>query len=183
MTHAASGTLVWIDLEMTGLDPETCAIVEIAMILTNQDLEPIGRPLNLAVWQPESVLETMEPYVRTMHTKSGLLDRVRKSDITVAVAEAKAMELLTNHCVYRCAPLCGNSIGQDRRFLTKYMPQVEGYLHYRNIDVSTVKELAWWWYELKYIKPDDGKHTALHDIEQSIAELRYLRQHVFRPKS
>ena len=134
-------------------------------------------------WQPDSVLETMEPFVRSMHEKSGLLPKIRSSDVSLEGAEIKVMEMLTRHCRYRSSPLCGNSIGQDRRFLFKYMPQVEGYLHYRNIDVSTVKELALWWYDVKYVKPDTGKHTALHDIEQSIAELKHFREHAFKARS
>ena len=172
--------LVWVDLEMTGLDPEQCAIVEAAVILTDRELNVVGQPLNLVIWQPDSVLETMEPFVREMHTSSGLLERIRKSQLSVAGAESQMMELVTKYCGYRTAPLCGNTIGQDRRFLVKYMPQLEGYLHYRNIDVSTVKELGLWWHKEKYIKPSDGKHTAMHDIEQSIEELKYFRSKIFR---
>ena len=172
--------LVWIDLEMTGLDPECCVIVEAAMILTDRELNPVGDSLNLAIWQPDSVLETMEPFVRDMHTQSGLLERIRKSDLSVAGAESQMMELVTKHCGYRTAPLCGNTIGQDRRFLVKYMPHFEGFLHYRNIDVSTVKELGLWWHKEKYIKPSAGKLTAMHDIQQSIEELKYFRSKIFR---
>ena len=122
----------------------------------------------------------MEPYVADMHKKSGLLPRIEQSRVSLAGAEKLMMEMMTKHCAYGTAPLCGNTIGQDRRFIVKYMPQVDGYLHYRNIDVSTVKELGLWWYGAKYTKPDDGKHTALHDIEQSIEEMRYLREKVFK---
>lgn len=172
--------LVWLDLEMTGLEPEQCAILQMAIVLTDRDLDPIDQPLDLTIWQPESTLETMTPFVRRMHEKSGLLEEVRKSEISLAEAEQRALELVTKHCTYRTARLCGNSISQDRRFLTKYMPTLEGYLHYRQVDVSTIKELAGWWYNEKFSKPDDGKHTALHDVKQSIEELRHYRRAIFR---
>ncbi len=167
-------------MEMTGLDPDSCAIVQMAMILTNTELEELAPPLELTIWQPESVLASMTPFVRSMHEKSGLLQQVKNSKISVAEAEQEALELLSRHATYRTARLCGNSIGQDRRFLAKYMPVLEGYLHYRQLDVSTLKELASWWYGVKFDKPDEGKHTALHDIEQSIAELKHYRSKIFR---
>jgi len=170
---------VWVDMEMTGLDPETCVIVQVAMVLTDTQLNEILRPIELTIWQPESVLMTMSPFVRAMHEKSGLLDLVRKSQVSLEDAERDLMEILTKHCVYRSGRLCGNSIYQDRRFLAKYLPAIESYLHYRQIDVSSVKELASAWYKAKYEKSDVGKHTALHDIRQSIAELKYYRQQVF----
>ena len=173
--------LAWIDLEMTGLDPERDAIVQLALVLTDFDLEPIGDPLEVTIWQPESVLERMEPYVRRMHETSGLLEAIRASETTVADAERQAMALLTEHAVYRKPRLAGNSVGQDRRFLHRYMPQLDGYLHYRIVDVSTLKELAKRWYGLVYTKPDDGRHTALADVQQSIEELRFYRRSMFRP--
>jgi len=176
----ASNVLVWMDLEMTGLDPDTCAIIEMAIIVTDSKLNELAAPLSLVIWQPPSVLDAMIPFVRNMHTKSGLLEKVRQASISVIEAERQAMELIMRHAQYRTAPLCGNSIGQDRRFLSKYMPQLEGYLHYRQIDVSSVKELAERWYNVKYKKPNEGKHTALHDIQQSIAPLKYYRDHVLR---
>ena len=175
--------LVWIDLEMTGLDPKSCVIVEMALIITDRELNPLAKPLNLPIWQPDSCLERMEPFVRSMHQKSGLLDKIRSSRVSLGDAEKQAMELVTAHCTYRSAALCGNTIGQDRRFLVEYMPVLEGFLHYRNIDVSTVKELGDWWYGARYTKPDSGKHTALHDIEQSLEELRFFREKVFIPQA
>jgi oligoribonuclease len=172
--------LVWLDLEMTGLDPESCAIVQMAYILTDTDLNEVAAPREITIWQPESVLASMSPFVRSMHERSGLLDQIRSSQVSEQEAEREAMELITRHAPYRTARLCGNSIGQDRRFLVKYMPVLEGYLHYRQIDVSTVKELAGWWYGSKYDKPDLGKHTALHDVQQSMEELRYYRRALFR---
>ncbi len=173
-------TLVWLDLEMTGLEPNSCAIVQLAIILTDVQLNPVAEPLEISIWQPESVLETMSPYVRNMHEKSGLLEQVRRSRTSVADAEKKALELVSSHCAYHTARLCGNSIGQDRRFLIEYMPTFERYLHYRQIDVSSLKELAEWWYGLKFRKPSEGQHTALHDVQQSIEELRYYRRHIMR---
>src|SRR6476659_2775460 len=131
-----------MDLEMTGLDPETCGIVQMAIILTDTHLNEVAPPLELTIWQPPAVLEAMSPFVRAMHQKSGLLPHIEKSEVSVEDAEHEAMRLIAPHAPYRTARLCGNSIGQDRRFLVKYMPRLEGYLHYRQIDVSTLKELG-----------------------------------------
>ena len=177
---AGSQNLVWMDLEMTGLDPKTCTIVQMAIVITDKNLNEIDQPLEVAIWQPESALEKMSPFVRAMHEKSGLLQQIRNSRTSMAEAEAEAMELITRHMGYRQARLCGNTIGQDRRFLVEYMPVLEGYLHYRQIDVSTLKELGHRWYNLKFEKPEEGKHTALADIRQSILELRYYRERMFR---
>ena len=138
----SAATLVWIDLEMTGLEPETCGIVEMALILTDGELNEIADPLEMAIWQPPTVLENMSPFVRSMHDKSGLLEKVRASKTSVGDAEIKDLELVSKHASFRKARLCGNSVSQDRRFLSKYMPLLEGYLHYRQGDVSSVKELA-----------------------------------------
>lgn len=177
---ASRNVLVWMDLEMTGLDPESCAIVQLGMILTDTKLNELAPPLEINIWQPESVLATMSPFVRNMHEKSGLLEQIRASKTSVAEAEQEALALIAKHAEYRTARLCGNSIGQDRRFLVKYMPVLEGYLHYRQVDVSTLKELAGWWYNSKFDKPDTGKHTALHDIRQSIEELRFYKKTLFK---
>lgn len=175
-------TLVWLDMEMTGLDPETCHIVQMAVILTDTQLNELDDPLEITIWQPDSVLETMTPFVRSMHEKSGLIEQIRRSTVSVDVAEHRALELISHHCSYRTARLAGNSIQQDRRFLWKYMPRFEGYLHYRQVDVSSIKELAGYWYGVRYEKPDDdgAKHTALYDIRQSILELKYYREKVFK---
>ena len=165
---------------MTGLEPDQCAIVEMAIVLTDPNLKEVAAPFDVAIWQPESVLEKMSPFVRAMHEKTGLLGSVRASQVSELEAERAALELVSAHASYRTARLCGNSIGQDRRFLVKYMPAFENYLHYRQIDVSTVKELSGWWHNVKYDKPEEGKHTALNDVRQSIAELEYYREHVFR---
>lgn len=175
--------LVWMDLEMTGLDPKSCAIVQMAIILTDTELEPLAEPLDVVVWQPESVLESMTPFVRDMHTKSGLIDKIRESPVAVEDAERMGLALITKYATYRTARLCGNSIGQDRRFLYEYMPSLESYHHYRQIDVSTLKELALWWYGERHEKVDPGgaKHTALYDIRQSIEELKFYRRSILKP--
>lgn len=175
--------LAWLDLEMTGLEPEEDVIVELALILTDRQLKPIGEPLQIVVWQPEGILEKMSPFVRRMHEKSGLLAKIPESKIDVHTAEHQALKFLSEHAPYRTARLCGNSIGQDRRFLCKYMPSFENYLHYRQVDVSSVKELVKWWHHAKFDKSDDAKHTALFDIQQSIAELKWYRQQLFTKKS
>ena len=175
-----SDTLVWVDLEMTGLEPDCHAILEMAIVLTDPNLTEVAAPLDLFIWQPESILAAMSPYVRAMHDKTGLLAQVRKSQMSTVEAERAALELLSSHTSYRTARLCGNSISQDRRFLVRHMPAFENYLHYRQIDVSTVKELSGWWYGTKYEKPEAGKHNALNDVRQSIAELKYYRGQIFR---
>lgn len=172
--------LVWIDLEMTGLEPETCAIVEMAMILTDPELNELTKPLDICIWQPDSVLETMEPFVRKMHTKTGLLDKIRASTVSLKDAEQEALAVLSEHTNYRMSRLCGNSVWQDRRFLMKYMPRFEGYMHYRQVDVSTIKELAGWWYNTSHAKPDAAQHTALFDIQQSLEELKFYRGKIFK---
>lgn len=165
---------------MTGLDPETCVIVQLAYVLTDSELNELAPPCELTIWQPDSELAKMSPFVRNMHEKSGLLEQVRSSQISVGDAERQTLEVLTRHAPFRSARLCGNSIGQDRRFLVKYMPLLEAYLHYRQVDVSTLKELAGWWYGSKFEKPESGKHTALHDVRQSIEELRFYRRTILR---
>lgn len=171
--------LVWVDLEMTGLDPETCVIVEIAVVITGADLAPIAE-LERVVWQPDEALARMDPFVRAMHEKSGLDGRIRASKTSLRDAERDVMALVTTHCAFREGVLAGNSIHQDRRFLARHMPLLEGSLHYRQVDVSSLKVLAEAWYgpRAKYAK--DGKtHTALDDIRGSIAELAHYRQSLF----
>jgi oligoribonuclease len=172
--------LVWVDLEMTGLDPETCAIVELGMILTDRNLDPIADPYEVAIWQPESVLESMGPFVRKMHEKSGLLAKIRASSVSVSDAEQKVLAIVAKHASFRTARLCGNSVWQDRRFLYRYMPAFERYLHYRQIDVTSIKEVGEWWYGKVYDKPAHKEHTALFDIEQSLEELKFLRGAVMK---
>ncbi|MBM4375506.1 MAG: oligoribonuclease [Deltaproteobacteria bacterium] len=174
------GRLVWVDLEMTGLDAEACAIVEIATIVTDEQLGIVAEGPNHIVYQPEEVLARMHPEVVAMHTKSGLLDRIRASRVSVAEAEAATLAFVREHCEAKASPLCGNSVHKDRQFLERYMPLLHAHLHYRNIDVSTVKELVRRWYGDRvpaYAKGD--KHRALDDIRESIGELRHYRERVF----
>jgi oligoribonuclease len=168
---------VWMDLEMTGLDDKTCTIVQIATIITDEELNEIASD-DIVIWQPESALETMSPFVRKMHTDNGLLDRVRASDVSLEDAERKTMEMLMAHVPFRRGILAGNSIWQDRRFLLRYMPLLEASLHYRQIDVSTLKVMCGaWWGNKGLPPPKKSSHTALEDIRASIDELKYYRAH------
>lgn len=172
--------LVWIDLEMTGLEPETDVILEIAAIITDPDLEPIATVEDV-VWQPPEVLDRIAPFVRQMHTQNGLLDRVCESQVSCADAERNVMRVIAEHCKLGEGILAGNSIHQDRRFLTKYMPVLESYLHYRQVDVSTLKVLSNEWYpELKKFGKVSKDHTALADIKESIKELKYYQDNILK---
>ncbi len=174
--------LVWMDLEMTGLDPDKDVIVEIATVVTDDELNLIEEGPNLVIHQPESVLTGMQQIVVDMHTKSGLLDLIRTSTLSVGEAEAQTLAFIRKHVPEaRTIPLCGNSIGTDRRFLARYMPSIENHLHYRCVDVSTIKELAKRWYPS--VTPDrpgkNGTHRALDDVRASVEELRFYRDKVF----
>lgn len=171
---------VWLDLEMTGLDPESCAIIEIGVIITGPDLRPIAE-LDRVIWQPEEVLLRMEPVVREMHTRNGLLDKVRASSTSLRVAERDITALISEHCALGEGVLAGNSIHTDRRFLFRYMPMLECYLHYRMVDVTSIKVLARAWYpNLVEPRKAPSGHTALADVRNSIAELQYYRDVLFR---
>lgn len=180
MSHAAETRFVWLDLEMTGLDVSTCAIIEIAVVITGPDLEPLAE-IERVVWQPDEVLARMEPVAREMHVKSGLLERVRTSRVGLRDAERDALALISAHCRPGEGYLAGNSIHQDRSFLQRDMPALERYLHYRQVDVSTLKVLAAAWYgdALRFVKGDKS-HTALDDVRFSIAELRHYRAQMLR---
>jgi oligoribonuclease len=171
--------LIWIDLEMTGLDPEIDSILEIACVITDASLIPLTE-YEAAIWQPPSVLERMTPFVRNMHTVNGLLKRVAASEVDLREAERKTLQRVMQHCAMNEGVLAGNSIHQDRRFLVKHMPLLENFLHYRQMDVSSIKILAQAWYpDLQ--KFDKRKaHTALSDIRESIAELKFYRAHVLK---
>ena len=175
--------LVWLDLEMTGLDPDRDVIVEIASLVTDDQLEIVAEGPDLVVHQPAAALAAMEEFVRTMHTRSGLLPRIEASTITLEEAGAQTLAFWKEHVAEPgTVPLCGNSIGTDRRFLARYLPELEGFLHYRSVDVSTIKELARRWYPgvLKDRPEKEGKHRALDDVRESVAELRFYRERVFR---
>ncbi|MDQ3528645.1 MAG: oligoribonuclease [Actinomycetota bacterium] len=175
--------LVWVDLEMTGLDPERHHIVEIAVIVTDGALERVQEGPDLVVAAPAGALAAMDPVVVRMHEASGLIGEIRAATLTVGQAESQVLRFLSEHVPdSRSAPLAGNSVHADRAFLRRHMPELEAYVHYRNVDVSTIKELARRWYpEVFEGAPakDDG-HRALADIRASIQELRYYRRSVFR---
>ena len=169
--------LIWVDLEMTGLDPETHKIIEIATIVTDSELNILAEGPVLAIHQPDSELDKMDEWCTTTHTGSGLVKRVKESSVTEQDAIAQTIEFLEKWVPKGTSPICGHSIGQDRRFLYKHMPELEEYFHYRYIDVSTLKELTRRW------KPEvldgftkSGSHLALDDIRESIAELQYYRK-------
>jgi oligoribonuclease len=172
-----------MDLEMTGLDPATEVIVEIATLITDNDLNVIAEGPDLVISQPEAVLVAMDPFVVEMHTSSGLLTAIRESTITLDQAGAQTLEFIKKHISEpRTIPLCGNSIGTDRRFLAKYLPEIENYLHYRSVDVSTIKELVKRCYPgLEISRPAKaGAHRALDDVQESIRELKFYRENVFK---
>ena len=186
MTVAATpeAVLLWMDLEMTGLDVERDVIVEIAVLATDATgLEPLDEGVSVVVHQPDDVLARMGDFVRDMHQRSGLLDEIRVSPVTLPEAGATVLEYLKAHApTPRSVPLCGNSIGMDRRFLARHLPEIEDHLHYRSIDVSSVKELCRRWYPEPFkARPEKAEgHRALADIRASIEELRYYRETIFR---
>jgi oligoribonuclease len=173
--------LVWMDLEMTGLDPERERIIEVATLITDSSLELVAEGPELVVHQPDSLLDAMDEWNTKHHGESGLTERVRTSDVSEQDAERLTLEFVAAHCGKRQAPLAGNSIYQDRRFLAKYMRELNEHLHYRNVDVSTIKELVRRWHPKIYAAAPAKKeaHRALDDIRESIAELRYYRDHAF----
>lgn len=175
--------LVWMDLEMTGLDPVKDVIVEIATIVTDDDLNLVAEGPDLVVHQPAEAFAGMEDIVRDMHTSSGLLQAITASTVTLEEAGQATLAFIKEHVPDpRTVPLCGNSIGTDRRFLAKYLPEIEAHLHYRSVDVSTIKELTRRWYPglLDTVPRKATAHRALDDIRESIEELRWYREHVFR---
>jgi oligoribonuclease len=176
--------LVWMDLEMTGLDPAVDTIVEIATIVTDDDLNVVAEGPDLVVHQPPEALARMDDVVRNMHTRSGLLPLIAASTVSLAEAGAQTLAFIRTHVPEaRTVPLCGNSIGTDRRFLAAYLPEIENHLHYRSVDVSSIKELVRRWYPaVRSARPQkEGTHRALDDIRASIDELRYYRSMVFLP--
>lgn len=175
-----AGPLVWMDLEMTGLDAATDTILEIATLVTDADLAVVAEGPALAIHHGEDVLAGMDDWNREHHGASGLTDRVRRSATSLAEAEAVTLAFVRRHCAPRSSPLCGNSVWQDRRFLARLMPTLEAHLHYRLIDVSTVKELARRWAPQALSSFEKrNTHRALEDIRESIAELRHYRQSFF----
>ena len=181
-TDDESQRLIWIDLEMTGLDPDSDVIIEIATLITDKDLNILAEGPELAVHQPLERLEAMDDWNRGTHQRSGLWQRVLDSQISMSQAEVLTIDFLSQWVGANKSPICGNSICQDRRFLARWMPKLEDYFHYRNLDVSTLKELAKRW------KPamaqgvkKHGKHEALADIHESISEMKYYRENFIKP--
>ncbi len=178
---SAERNLIWIDLEMTGLDPEHEVIIEIATIITDSQLNIIAEGPSLVIKQPDSILDAMDAWCTKQHGQSGLTERVRQSTISVDNAEQQTLAFIKQHVTKGASPMCGNTVSHDRRFLARYMPELEAYFHYRHIDVSTVKELARRW------KPEalegltkQGAHLALDDIRESISELQHYRKNFFK---
>ncbi|MBH9318041.1 oligoribonuclease [Pseudomonas aeruginosa] len=168
--------LIWIDLEMTGLDPDRDVIIEMATIVTDSDLNTLAEGPVIAIHQPEEILAGMDEWNTRQHGQSGLTQRVRESTVSMAEAEAQTLAFLEQWVPKRSSPICGNSICQDRRFLYRHMPRLEGYFHYRNLDVSTLKELAARWApQVRESFKKGNTHLALDDIRESIAELRHYR--------
>lgn len=173
--------LVWLDMEMTGLEPENERIIELAMVVTDSDLVTIAESPVWVVHQSDAQLDAMDDWNKATHGRSGLIEKVRASTLDEAAVDAAALAFMQEYVPQRATPMCGNSIGQDRRFMVRYMPQLEAWFHYRNLDVSTLKELCRRW------KPEVAKgfvkkadHTALADIRESIEELKYYREHFIK---
>ncbi len=171
--------LIWIDMEMTGLRPDSDRIIEIALLVADAQLVTVAEGPVMVIHQPNEVLEAMDAWNKATHAKTGLIERVRSAKLTEAQAERAALEFLAQHVAANASPMCGNSICQDRRFLARWMPQLEAYFHYRNLDVSTLKELVRRWKpELTKGFLKESKHRAYSDIVESIEELRYYRRTV-----
>ena len=173
--------LVWVDMEMSGLNPDSDRVLEVALVVTDKDLNLVEEGPVVVVHQPDAVLDGMDSWNKGTHGKSGLIDKVKASTLAEAEAELQLLAFMARHVPKRVSPMCGNSICQDRRFLARYMPALEAYFHYRNLDVSTLKELAARWRpELKDGFKKANSHTALADIRESIEELKYYREHFIR---
>ena len=173
--------LVWLDMEMTGLDPDRDCIIEVAIVVTDSQLNALSQAPVLVIHQADAILGAMDDWNKGTHARSGLIDKVKASKLTESAAEEQLLAFLAQHVPGKTSPMCGNSICQDRRFLARHMPRLEAYFHYRNLDVSTLKELAKRW------KPEvakglvkQGKHEALADIYESIDELKYYREHFLK---
>ena len=173
--------LVWLDMEMTGLDPDRDRVIEVAIVVTDSQLNTLAEAPVLVVHQSDAVLDSMDAWNKSTHARTGLIDKVKSSLLDEAAAEERMLEFLGRHVPKQTSPMCGNSICQDRRFLARHMPRLEAYFHYRNLDVSTVKELARRWKpEITKGLVKQGKHEALADIYESIEELKYYRENFLK---
>ncbi|MBI5331329.1 MAG: oligoribonuclease [Betaproteobacteria bacterium] len=176
--------LVWLDMEMSGLNPDTDKVLEVALVVTDKDLNVLEEGPVLVLHQDDAVLDGMDSWNKGTHGKSGLIDKVKASALTEAEVSAQMIAFMKKHVGERKSPMCGNSICQDRRFMARHLPEMEAYFHYRNLDVSTLKELAARWRpELKEGFKKANSHTALADIMESIEELKYYREHFIKGSS
>ena len=176
-----ANNLVWLDMEMTGLNPDGDRIIEMAMVVTNSELEMVAESPAWVVHQSDEILAGMDDWNQKTHGRSGLIDKVKASAMNEAEVEAQALEFLKKYSLANHSPMCGNSIGQDRRFMARYMPTLEAFFHYRNLDVSTLKELCKRWQpEIYKGFKKKSKHTALADIYESIDEMKYYREHFLK---
>jgi oligoribonuclease len=174
--------LIWIDLEMTGLNPEKERIIEIATLITDSQLNVLAEGPNLIVNQPKSLLDQMDDWNQNQHGSSGLIDGVKKSNLTEQMAEIETLEFISKYVGPKQSPMCGNTVSHDRRFLIKYMPRLESYFNYRHIDVSSFKEAAVRWMNEAQVYEKDGSHRAMGDIKESVAELKFYKN-IFLPQS
>ena len=172
-------TLVWMDLEMSGLDPEENTILEIATLVTDFNLNVVAEGPVIAIHQTDELLDSMDEWNTNCHRETGLTDRVKKSDLGMKDAEMITLDFIKKHVNHNASPLCGNTIWQDRRFLIKYMPDLEDYFHYRNIDVSSIKEICTRWYPDLPMFEKEKDHSAMKDIRESVEELKYYRSKIF----
>ena len=180
-TLQSRDNLIWIDLEMTGLDPDKEKIIEIATLITDSNLNVISEGPNLIISQPKEVLDDMDDWNQNQHGSTGLIDEVMKSDITEQVAEIETLEFVSKYVGEKASPMCGNTVSHDRRFLSKYMPRLEAYFNYRHIDVSSFKEVAVRWMNEAQTFEKKGSHRALGDIKESVEELRFYKK-LFMPE-
>ena len=180
-TLKSRDNLVWIDLEMTGLDPETERIIEVATLVTDADLNLIAEGPNLIISQSKELLDSMDEWNQNQHGSSGLIQEVIKSDITEQIAEIETLDFISKYVGEKASPMCGNTVSHDRRFLSKYMPRLEAYFNYRHIDVSSFKEVAVRWMNEAQVYEKKGSHRALGDIKESVEELRFYKK-LFMPE-
>ena len=180
-TMQSKQNLIWIDLEMTGLDPESEKIIEIATLITDSDLNLVAEGPNLVISQPGSLIDNMDDWNKSQHSSSGLIEEVKKSIITEQVAEIETLEFVSKYVSEKQSPMCGNTVSHDRRFLIKYMPRLESYFNYRHIDVSSFKEVTVRWMNEAQTYEKKGSHRALGDIKESVEELKFYKK-LFLPE-